>query len=706
MFNSRSWNSFAITALIVVCVAASASAQWEWMEGPSGGTVNSFFVSDDGTIYASTPLAGVYRSTDDGASWVATVFTGGSEPILAQSPSGTMYMVDNFTNGIYMSDDHFTSYSMFTGPDGGGNLESVYAFSDDVLVVAGRFSGSLRFYRTTDGGSNWSETFDAGVQAFFPIYIEMDAGLYVAFELVATPRFTDDMGATWTDMPNPGGGGGVNPLIITDQGTLLAGNANNLQRSTDGGNTWAEISPGLAGFATILAQATDGTVYVRSTFNSLMSSTDDGQNWSAVDNDLPDGDSYFALVGTPSRLLMGGEYGVHASSDGGATWGWSHEGLVATTPLWVVGHSSGSVLASHGYLQGLNIRNAAGTWSYDEEKGPAVAINETGDIYTTYGNSLWNSTDGGATWGWPGGLTDEPFSFSVLNSPGADIYALSQTNTLYQSTDNGTSFAALSPVGVKDLAWDNEGTLYITTAFNGFQVSTDNGATWTTTDPGAPLEEVDIAPDGTLYRRNAQLVQRSDDGGNNWESIHTTAISDTIQFPGFTINALGVDNEGTVYMDMEWFSNWPEQLRGSGVYVSNNQGTSWSHMDEWRASVFSMGLDGYMYAGTSRGVYRVMSGADVHEASTWEPVNFALEQNYPNPFNPTTEIRFSLTAPGHTELQVFDITGRRVSTLTSEHLGVGAHTVSFDASRLASGTYLYRLTHPQGSEVRRMTVVK
>ncbi len=75
------------------------------------------------------------------------------------------------------------------------------------------------------------------------------------------------------------------------------------------------------------------------------------------------------------------------------------------------------------------------------------------------------------------------------------------------------------------------------------------------------------------------------------------------------------------------------------------------------------------------------------------PDQFSLAQNYPNPFNPTTTIEFSLSAASTVTLKVYDILGQEVATLVNhEILDDGPQEASFDASRLASGVYFYRLT--------------
>ena len=70
---------------------------------------------------------------------------------------------------------------------------------------------------------------------------------------------------------------------------------------------------------------------------------------------------------------------------------------------------------------------------------------------------------------------------------------------------------------------------------------------------------------------------------------------------------------------------------------------------------------------------------------------YALHQNYPNPFNPSTSITFDLLESGVTTVKVFDLMGREVATLVNGNVNAGRHTISFDASGLPSGVYLYKL---------------
>ena len=65
--------------------------------------------------------------------------------------------------------------------------------------------------------------------------------------------------------------------------------------------------------------------------------------------------------------------------------------------------------------------------------------------------------------------------------------------------------------------------------------------------------------------------------------------------------------------------------------------------------------------------------------------------SYPNPFNPVATIQYALPVEGRVVLKVYDVLGREVATLVDGQQQAGNHRATFDASHLASGTYLYRL---------------
>jgi hypothetical protein len=88
------------------------------------------------------------------------------------------------------------------------------------------------------------------------------------------------------------------------------------------------------------------------------------------------------------------------------------------------------------------------------------------------------------------------------------------------------------------------------------------------------------------------------------------------------------------------------------------------------------------------------------------PESFELSQNYPNPFNPSTKIDFKISKASDVKLTVYNVLGQQVATLLNEHMSAGSQSVVFDASKLSSGVYFYRLDAGNFSSIKKMMLLK
>jgi hypothetical protein len=100
----------------------------------------------------------------------------------------------------------------------------------------------------------------------------------------------------------------------------------------------------------------------------------------------------------------------------------------------------------------------------------------------------------------------------------------------------------------------------------------------------------------------------------------------------------------------------------------------------------------------------VMSASDRN--ITLIPDAYELNQNYPNPFNPTTTIGYSVPQLGFISLKVYNVLGQEVATLFSGMQRPGSYTALFDAGRLASGVYFYRLQTGNIQITKKLVVMK
>jgi len=139
-------------------------------------------------------------------------------------------------------------------------------------------------------------------------------------------------------------------------------------------------------------------------------------------------------------------------------------------------------------------------------------------------------------------------------------------------------------------------------------------------------------------------------------------------------------------------------IKGKGTSTQTNQ---YSYSDKNLAPgtyyyrIKQTDLDGsfkYYYLGTE-----IQIGA---------PEKFELSQNYPNPFNPNTIIKYALPQDGNVTLRIYDILGKEVAVLVNDFQKAGNYNINFDAHRLSSGVYIYKLESGNFAESKKLTLIK
>ena len=162
-------------------------------------------------------------------------------------------------------------------------------------------------------------------------------------------------------------------------------------------------------------------------------------------------------------------------------------------------------------------------------------------------------------------------------------------------------------------------------------------------------------------------------------------------------------------------------VAGEQIATNDDGGFDWHSRIEYEAEnagpvyvlVRSQDFEGSNDRDPSRAEYNlaitVNDGSDIVITNTEDletPEKFELSQNYPNPFNPSTTIAYAIPQSADVELAVYNILGQRVATLVNGFQVSGSYQVNFDASQLASGTYLYRIKAGDHVSVKRMVLVK
>ena len=155
-------------------------------------------------------------------------------------------------------------------------------------------------------------------------------------------------------------------------------------------------------------------------------------------------------------------------------------------------------------------------------------------------------------------------------------------------------------------------------------------------------------------------------------------VSTDVDFAELVVDSLNLTSQKTGNIALAGETTYFWRVRG----VNKAGGGEWSSIQEFSTSIIT-GIE-------TEGI----------------PDTYQLEQNYPNPFNPSTNIRYALPEAGEVLLEVFNITGQKVATLVESHKNTGYHTVKFNASRLASGLYLYRIKSGDFVQIKKLMLIK
>ncbi len=149
------------------------------------------------------------------------------------------------------------------------------------------------------------------------------------------------------------------------------------------------------------------------------------------------------------------------------------------------------------------------------------------------------------------------------------------------------------------------------------------------------------------------------------------------------------------------------------IYTLNTPGSLfWVSVSDDGSTVMASGKKvparaGFGYGGEAYNIFidTTDSPLGIHQNNS-TPTSFSLKQNYPNPFNPTTQIDYSVGKEGMVNITIFDVLGREVATLVNKFERAGNYSISFDASNLNSGVYLYRIRTENYTDTKKMVLIK
>ncbi len=441
------------------------SGSWS-LVGPInvGGRVTDVAISpeNDNHLYISTPVGGVFKSTDKGSSWTPIFDNIGRPSIgnieIAPSNAQRIYVGTGeangsatsgafFGDGVYKSDDAGSTWSHIGLEDSQhiGRLVVDPTNEDRVFVAAtGVLYGKNEergLYRTTNAGNTWDKV----------LYVsDSTAVIDVAMNPVNTNIL---FAATWERIRYP---------WVRDYG----GETSGVYRSLDGGDSWTKLANGLPVSDTetgriglAISESDPSVVYasyttnsITNTFDGLYKSTDNGDNWSLVALDeIADVNSsfgwYFGNVRInptdPNDVFVLGQK-LYRTTNGGANWDQdnfmhvdyhSMEFSRNDTDFIIVGNDGGVYLSENGGTTWQHLENLPITQFYNIE----VAYQQPNRMFGGAQDNNTLRTVTGSNDDWHPILGGDGFQVNVDKNNTNNVYAEYQWGNLYRSTNGGVN---------------------------------------------------------------------------------------------------------------------------------------------------------------------------------------------------------------------------------------------------------------------------
>ena len=315
-------------------------------------------------------------------------------------------------------------------------------------------------------------------------------------------------------------------------------------------------------------------------------------------------------------------------------------------------------------------------------------------LYAGTSHGVFSSTDNGANWTDVGqnGLTYGQVNALVYHN--SVLYAGTNGGRVFESTDLGADWSA-APMNSSIAAGYITGLVFCDTVLficsygvNGMYRSYDQGSTCLVDTGGINNFSFESLATDDVYLIGGQ---------SNGAFVRTLTDILPVELTSFS----GSSNKNSV--ELKW--NTATEVNNSGFEIDRSGSSSiWMNAGFVQGSGTSNAPKEYSFVDNNVPVgkysYRLKQidrdglfkfsqtiEVDVNTA----PTQFTIDQNYPNPTNPSTKISYTIPNRTHVTLSVFNTLGQKVAELVNGDKDAGAYSVTFDASGLASGVYLYRM---------------
>jgi len=561
-------------------IIAQTTDFWIRTKGPEAGDMYAIAFKHP-YIFVATRGAGVFRSEDNGESWIevnnglrgnpiATI-----EQLVVNSNTGRIF--GSSWRGIHWSDDNGDSWSC--ADPGFGPLGGLVINPNKVLFAVAQERVILR---SSDSGDTWQACYQSIAEHAVTAIEVLSTGT-----LLAAVRETDSALAELS--------------II---------------RSIDGGNSWLEVfrSPSTFGDNSITVQKncfavdpTNGSVYVGVFREGVWKSTDDGMNWSPISPFGLQLDILSVSVHPLNGDLYVGSGGIWRKRGSDP---WVQIFTDPHFPFWTAPYFIEFNPFNRNIFTGIVwgggiFRSADEGYSWVQiNKGiinsdiRALAIDANDQVFAGTVNSLmFRTNDYGETWTQLHSGLYPPGILAILIHPSSGkIFASAPYQGLYQSEDHGDTWTHIDTFPNGDWVYSlisdlSNGYIYAGTGQSGVFRSTDGGGSWEqfSLENNNPVVRCLVMDsEGSIYAgTETRGVFRSDDMGRNWVSVNDGIPE------GYQVGALAVSPKGYIFA-----GTW-----GAGVYRTANKGESWirpaTTLEPVHVDYLAINLEGHIFAAYS-----------------------------------------------------------------------------------------------------------
>jgi photosystem II stability/assembly factor-like uncharacterized protein len=634
-------------------------------------------------------------------------------------------------SGIYRSFDFGNTWTEVNNGINNRAIVSLYITSNNIVLASAAGASGSGVFRSTNMGDDWERIDPYQFAWNFYGITEYENTLY-AFDFSNSAKIykSNDWGITWSMPPNSTNPSDIIQSIYSDNRGIYVGVYSfGVFKTTNEGEGWIKLNNGLNNKNVFSFVSSDSQIFA-ATYDGIYRANKSHYQWEKKSNGI--NNCWVTSLATFSNKLLIGTYGsglfIKDNSglqrvNMGSDLMYVSQILVSDDNLYVIASQYypgplGEILM-FSLKSGLPARLNNNYWALKNialSNKYVFGGSDNGMFRLANTNSNWEQLTNGV-----------PTNVNVASVAVSDSVAIitNGTSEIYRSTNNGNSWQVKNIpelfTGGKLYSPENEkGTFYLGDQSVDFIFkSTDYGQTWDRLNNPLANSAVQsfFANDSEIYTGTSSSgILFSSDSGNTWDVDNYGLESSNIT----SFTKIG----GVIYAGSRYNGIYQRVVDRTQLIAQNNlynqnsitfKWTSTSGINEYR---FQISTDSsfktilYDYSGI-KDTSITLNNLNYNSTYYWRvssvtkywnnmftrsqkivinnPQNFHLYQNYPNPFNNQTAIMFEVSNNGIVELSLFDILGRKISTLLKKEFIPGSYKYNLNTEKLASGIYIVQM---------------